>query len=337
MKTCHKLGVGLIVKNEEMNLPKCLDSVRDIADVICIIDTGSTDKTENIAQKWAENHQKTLLFRRYLGASEQDENGNWYLIDWAKARNQYTEDLDDKVDFILSMDADDSVVDQNALKELLTLDFDVFGIQIHWPDFKYTQHRFWRTRKGYRFKYPIFEYLNFPKARVLNSKVSIQTTPPGAPSVTRNLRILEREYKNNPDNRILFYYGNTLKEKGDYIKAIEIYRQYLSNPITFWDEYMRVRIYLMRCLRAAGLKKEAYQQGFMALYEDRRFSEIPTELAYMYFDDGEWNKAMGMCYFAIQNPPDTQLFLQLDKYRSEPLRILKLCINKSRAPSTSPS
>jgi len=40
----------MIVKNEEKNLVKCLRSIRDIADEIIIADTGSTDRTKDLAR-----------------------------------------------------------------------------------------------------------------------------------------------------------------------------------------------------------------------------------------------------------------------------------------------
>ncbi|MGE5402545.1 MAG: glycosyltransferase, partial [Ignavibacteriales bacterium] len=41
----------MIVKNEERYLQECLDSVKAIADEIIIVDTGSTDRTVQIAEQ----------------------------------------------------------------------------------------------------------------------------------------------------------------------------------------------------------------------------------------------------------------------------------------------
>lgn len=46
MKT---LGLVMIVKNEERCLAKCLERVKDLVDKIYITDTGSTDRTKEIA------------------------------------------------------------------------------------------------------------------------------------------------------------------------------------------------------------------------------------------------------------------------------------------------
>ena len=42
----------MIVKNEEEMLPDCLESVEGIVDEIIVVDTGSTDKTVEIAQQF---------------------------------------------------------------------------------------------------------------------------------------------------------------------------------------------------------------------------------------------------------------------------------------------
>jgi len=46
------ISLCMIVKNEERFLPECLASVKDVVDEICIFDTGSTDRTVEIAREW---------------------------------------------------------------------------------------------------------------------------------------------------------------------------------------------------------------------------------------------------------------------------------------------
>lgn len=50
-----KLSLVMITKNEELKLRRCLDSVKDIVDEIIIVDTGSTDKTKDIALEFDAN------------------------------------------------------------------------------------------------------------------------------------------------------------------------------------------------------------------------------------------------------------------------------------------
>ncbi|MDR1123492.1 MAG: glycosyltransferase family 2 protein [Elusimicrobiota bacterium] len=57
-----ELSVFLITKNEEANLEMCLSGVKDIADEIIIVDSGSTDKTLEIADKsGAKIYQKPFV------------------------------------------------------------------------------------------------------------------------------------------------------------------------------------------------------------------------------------------------------------------------------------
>ena len=44
----------MIVKNEEMHLARCLDTVRDLMDEIIIVDTGSEDRTKEIAARYTD-------------------------------------------------------------------------------------------------------------------------------------------------------------------------------------------------------------------------------------------------------------------------------------------
>ncbi len=83
-----KLSLCMVVKNEEFYLPQCLKSVKDVVDEIIILDTGSTDKTPQIAQQFGAN---VYPF-------------NW-CNDFAKARNAALSYA--KGDWILVLDADE--------------------------------------------------------------------------------------------------------------------------------------------------------------------------------------------------------------------------------------
>src|SRR5436190_13381582 len=46
------ISVGMIVKNEEKLLPKCLESIIDYVEEVIVVDNGSTDQTLAIAQHY---------------------------------------------------------------------------------------------------------------------------------------------------------------------------------------------------------------------------------------------------------------------------------------------
>ena len=47
-----RVSLTMIVRDEEKNLPHCLESVRGIFDEIVVVDTGSTDRTVEIARSF---------------------------------------------------------------------------------------------------------------------------------------------------------------------------------------------------------------------------------------------------------------------------------------------
>lgn len=73
----------MIVKNEEHNLPRCLDSVKGMVDEIIIVDTGSTDKTIDIAKSYGArvfNHPWEGNFSKARNYSLKYATCEWVLI-----------------------------------------------------------------------------------------------------------------------------------------------------------------------------------------------------------------------------------------------------------------
>ncbi|HSZ26190.1 MAG TPA: glycosyltransferase family 2 protein [Cytophagaceae bacterium] len=92
MRKSIKISVVIITFNEERNIKRCLDSVKEIADEIIVLDSFSTDNTEKICQEY----QVQFFKQTWLGYSKQKNVAN--------SLAQY--------DYILSMDADECLSDE---------------------------------------------------------------------------------------------------------------------------------------------------------------------------------------------------------------------------------
>ncbi len=66
-----KLSVVIITFNEERNIGRCIDSVKNIADEIIVLDSISSDNTVNDFRK---QRRKRYIISSFLGYVEQKES-----------------------------------------------------------------------------------------------------------------------------------------------------------------------------------------------------------------------------------------------------------------------
>ena len=77
------LSLSMIVKNEEKYLAQCLNSVKSIVDEMVIVDTGSMDKTVEIAKSFKAkliHHPWTNDFEEARNVSLEHATGKWVLV-----------------------------------------------------------------------------------------------------------------------------------------------------------------------------------------------------------------------------------------------------------------
>jgi glycosyltransferase involved in cell wall biosynthesis len=102
----NAVSLCMMVKNEERNLPRCLDSVRDLAGELILVDTGSTDRTPRIAARYGA---QVIPF-------------DFRIVDFAAARNRAIARASGR--WILMLDADE-ILDRAsvaAIERLVALD-----------------------------------------------------------------------------------------------------------------------------------------------------------------------------------------------------------------------
>nr|MDA8229136.1 glycosyltransferase [Desulfitobacterium hafniense] len=220
-----KLSLCMIVKNEELNLRRCLQSVRGIVDEIIIVDTGSTDSTLQIAFEF--------------GAIVRSIPWN---NDFSEARNASLELA--KGEWILFLDADEELARESleALKMRIDLE-DVEGYFIKvvnyignegWletcPDLVF---RLFKNHQEYRFRGAIHEQIadvileknNRASYRIADEIVILHygyldRAISEKNKKERNIMIIEKELSLDQDNRLLrYHYGVELFRAEKFAEA----------------------------------------------------------------------------------------------------------------------
>ena len=122
-----KISAVIITLNEEHNIQQCIDSVKDVVDEIVVVDSFSTDKTEEICR----NNGAVFLQNKWDGYGKQKN--------WGNKQAAY--------DYILSIDADERLSD--GLKEA------ILNIKKNWQYDVYSVNRL-TCFNGRKLKYCLY-------------------------------------------------------------------------------------------------------------------------------------------------------------------------------------
>jgi len=217
------ISLAMIVKNEEEMLPDCLASAQGLVDEMIIVDTGSTDRTKEIAEEYGA---KVVHF---------PWNGSF-----ADARNVSLDNA--KGDWILHLDADERLIPEQHedIRAKLHCEY-LEGISLSEHNYTgdgsqggvitHNAMRLWRNRPEYRFQGIIHEQKSqsmplFVSTRFLNTEFQIihfgylKTIQEGRNKSQRNLDLLLEEAQSNPSPFNRFNIGTEYMVTRDYNQAV---------------------------------------------------------------------------------------------------------------------
>ncbi len=305
------VSLALIVRDEEKALPRLLESVKDCFDELIVVDTGSADRTKEIAEKFGA---KVFDFE--------------WIDDFSAARNFAFSKA--KSEFVMWLDADDVVLPQDK-ERLLALKPTLGGADAYLMAYDYAQdefgksialfqrHRILRMSKGPRWELPIHEHLNIHAGwRVEKTNVTV-THRRSLDALTkdkgRNVRILEKACAKHPENgRLKYYYGRDLYTDGLHEKSIQVLTDFLKAPD--WHEHaVQAWYWLALAYLALNRPDDAVGAAIQGIRLDPRWAEYYCVVGQVHYDRGDWKKCIPWFEIAAALPvPDTLATVLTDYY-----------------------
>lgn len=214
MNKCAKpmLSIGMIVKNEEQKLEKCLKALQPLRDAVpcelVIADTGSTDGTRAIAEQYADlvfDFPWVNDFSAARNAVMDKCTGLWYLT--VDADEYLDRDVSELVSFFSSPDKDKADAGYIKIRNYNTADM------LPGDCNEFLVCRMVRIESGIRYTGTIHESLQASSEKVIRffSKTILhhdgyawKTEADAQAKMQRNLQLLEKALEQHPNNaRIL--------------------------------------------------------------------------------------------------------------------------------------
>ena len=315
------ISLCMIVKDEEENLGACLDSIKGVVDEIVIVDTGSMDRTKDVARGYTDKVYDFI-----------------WIDDFAAARN-FSFSKATK-DYCMWLDADD-IVPENGQKKLLLWKRQANGTEdaLMLPyaagfdekgkvGFCYYRERILKRERGFRWKGRVHEAIAvYGKVEYLDIIIEHHTKKHKYNN--RNLRIYEKmKQENIPfETRDQFYYARELYYHKRYQEAEEGFQEFLKEKNGFSEN--QVEACRMAAYCCYKLDREEDALGF--LLRGLRFrvpkGELCCDIGKHYMDRQIWEQAIFWFQAALNAPKKEKEggFIEEECYGYIPCIQLSVC------------
>lgn len=291
------LSLCMIVKDEEKTLARCLNSVKSFIDEIIIVDTGSNDKTKEIAKRF---NAKIYDFE--------------WVSDFAAARNfSFSKATSD---YILWLDGDDFIDNENISKiEKLLKNLDnkydyISGQYILLRnkegkvDSVLRRNRIVKREKNFRWIGKVHEYLEV-YGMGFNGDFAIEHGKV-KPHTDRNFKIFKKMENEGIEfsPRDIYYYANELMDNGDYNKAINEYKKFISSKRGWVEDVKGAYFRIINCYKILNQTEKIPDIVFESFKIDVPIAEIVCSLAEYFFEKNNFNQAVFWYKTALNCIPD---------------------------------
>jgi len=261
------LSFSYIVKNEAHNIVKSLNSVKDIASEIVIVDTGSTDNTVNVINKWYDDlgiinkPVLKLLFKEWT--------------DYADCKNFAVSHCTN--DWIFNIDGDEWLQKPEGIKKLIDFsrenDIDCwFCIQL---DQKGQMTNIVRLfKQGMKFAYDKEEDKTHENIDTTGKRVGYSTLV-----INHNRETDPVEHAKKVQNIMKFFEGVSEGNKKDYYEGLHCL--YVGKHKEAFEKLNRVIDKLSYPLRSFTYQAvSSYYNSLARIYETEAFKFINKSLEY---------------------------------------------------------
>ena len=301
------LSVALIVKNEEEVLDRCLNSIKGLWAELVIVDTGSTDNTVEIAEKYGA---KICNFE--------------WVDDFAAARNFSFQQCTQT--FIMWLDADDVIKpkDYQLIQDYLKRDdWDALLCRYIYshdindnPELTLRRHRIIRNDPSLLWHDEVHEYLTFNLPKVVTTDIEVhhyRTSKGFEKNIGRNLRILKKMHENQTNERHTYYYARELADNNFIDESISIFTDYINRKQDWEGNIINAYQKLTQIYIGLNQPDKALQIAFEGIAYNPHYIELYNLIASIYYNKQDWHRVIRFCEMAITIPKPDALHSVLPK------------------------